>query len=115
MKNRGATLRRLRELNKLSQRDAAHLVNCSVGWLSGIENDIPTCKITDEKLAELLSKYNYDSYKRDIQGWLSRVNSHRQEFTFEGATLKYLRKKSGKSLEEVADLVKMSVAQIAPN
>lgn len=116
MKNQAAVLKKLRELNGLSIKEAAKLFNCSVGWLCGVENESLKCKITEEELQRLLSLYAYEKHSDNIRQWLSMrtIETARLEVSaFDGAVLRHLRKKSGRTLVETARILDCSVGDVA--
>lgn len=104
MKNRGVVLRKLRQVNKLNLKQAANVIGCSVGWLSGIENESAKCRIDDGEYQRILALYNSEQHKKLIHACLSQTKTTeiRKAISYDGPILKYLRLKSKKTIFAVA-------------
>jgi transcriptional regulator with XRE-family HTH domain len=115
MKNQAVILKRLRELKGLTVAEAASQLKCSVGWLSGIENDNSLCKIDQQRLQNILQFYEFDQQKEVIRGWLSRQLSEQgraEQLNLDGSILRFMREKANLTLSEASKLTGKSSANL---
>lgn len=54
----GVILRDLRLLNELSVRKTAQIINRSTGWLSELENQCGTAKISEKEFSRIIAALN---------------------------------------------------------
>lgn len=115
MKHPGVILRKLRQLHGYSMKFAAQKINRSVGWLSEVENQLGNSRIDETEYERILFIYEADKHQKLIHSWLSHVNSEKakkREISYDGAILKYLRIKAGKTLKEIAPQVECSASYL---
>lgn len=105
MNNYGVILRKLRELNQLTIKEAATRVQKSAGWLSEVENSKGTARIHPQEFERIVTAYNGESYRKQFGIWVAKAHkpsSTTNEIEFSGSVLKYLRKKTKLTLSAVA-------------
>ncbi len=97
MTNSGVILRKLRELNHLSLKQAALKLERSVGWLSEIENDKGFARIKQTEFDRIVAVYDGEPYRKQFGAWISHAKvevGKQNELSFDGSILKYLRTKA---------------------
>jgi len=105
MKNPGVVLRKLRERNNLKIKEAAKLIGRSVGWLSGVENEVQACRLKESEYQRILELYKAEDHQKLVHACLSQSRKPDEDTTpivYDGSILKYLRIKAGKSISAVA-------------
>lgn len=112
----GVILKKLREINQLSLKQAAQKIERSVGWLSEVENNKGYSRIMPHEFEKIIAIYGGDSYRKQFGGWIARSKISEQKprsLNFDGPILKYLRSKAKLTLEQVAVKMKMSAGYLA--
>ena len=115
MKDSGVILRKLRELNKLTVKQAAQKTGRSAGWLSEIENGKGAARLTGTEFERLVEVYGGNLYRKQFGLWIakSRMKVKPAEIEFSGSILKYLRNKVGFTLIEVARELKIAKSYLS--
>ena len=104
MNHFGIILRKIRTDNALTLKAASSLIQRSTGWLSEVESGKPSAKCSQAEFERIVAVYGV-SYDPRNYSHLYRAPSDsapNNEVVLDGAILKYLRTKSGSSLEEAA-------------
>ena len=105
MSHYGVILRKLRELNQLSIKEAAKRVGRSAGWLSEIENGKGAARIHPQEFERIVAAYDGEPYRKQFGIWAAKAHkptSAPREIQFSGSVLKYLRNKAKLTLEAAA-------------
>ena len=106
MESERVILKRLREINGLTIRQAAEQVGRSIGWLSEIETGSRKCALKVRDREKLMQLYKADKYKRQFGSWLTNAQkeTNKQKApSLDGAIYKYLRTEKAKmTLKKVA-------------
>lgn len=116
MNNYGVILRKLRELNRLTVKQAAQQIGRSSGWISQIENSRGGVRLEAIEFERIVAAYNGEPYRKQFGGWIARskINGHTsKEIAFDGPILKYLREKAGLTLEKVTQKVGFSIGHLS--
>lgn len=116
MNNYGVILRKLRELNRLTIKQAAKRIERSAGWLSQIENEKGAARIHPQEFERIVAAYNGQSYRKQFGAWVAKAHksiSAPSEVEFSGSVLKYLRKKAKLTLADVAKKIGLSKAYLS--
>lgn len=111
MNNYGVILRKLREINQLSIKQAAKKVERSAGWLSEIENGKGAARIHPEEFERIVASYNGGTYRKHFGLWVakqSKPDKSNQKVSFSGAVLKYLRKKAKLTIADASQQAAIS-------
>ncbi len=111
MNSYGVILRKLRELKQYQIKQAAQLIERSVGWLSEIENGRGSARIGLEEFERIVAVYDGQAYRKQFPAWTTHAQRYappKQPLGFEGAILRHLREKAGLSLDIAADKVGLS-------
>jgi transcriptional regulator with XRE-family HTH domain len=113
LENHGIIIRELRTLKDLSVRKAAALLERSVGWLSEIENGSGTARLSPDEFDRVVTALDGDQYRAMFKTWTANSkNRERTDKTYDGAVLKYIRKKKNLRLCEAAKLIGISVGYL---
>lgn len=114
MENYGLIIQHLRLLAGLSVREAAKKIERSIGWLSEIENNRGTARLTEKEFNRIVDLLDGTKHKAMFRTWVANYkNRERTDKTFDGAVLKFIRIKKGFNLEKAAKLTKLSASQIS--
>jgi len=115
MKNQGVILLKLRQQRALPIKVAAKLIGRSVGWLSGVENCKQNAKISDEEYRRILKVYGAENDSTKFASWVAveKRKGLKKTIKFDGAILKYLRKKNNLSILEVSKGIGFSIGYIS--
>lgn len=114
MESHGVIIRHLRTQNALSVQKTAELINRSVGWLSEIENQHGTARISEKEFARIVDILGGAQYSNQFKTWVaSAKNRNSSAKKFDGAVLKYIREKCGYSLHKAKALTGYSVAYLS--
>ena len=113
LENHGIIIRELRQHRRLSVRKAAALLERSVGWLSEIENGTGTARLTPDEFDRIVTKLDGDQYRSVFKTWAANAkNREKTDKTYDGAVLRYLRKKKNLRLCDAAKLANFSVGYL---
>jgi transcriptional regulator with XRE-family HTH domain len=105
MNHYGVVLKKLRELNQLTVKQAAQKIGRSSGWISQIENGKGAARLNAIEFERVVAAYNGESYRKQFGAWISRSKIQEQmphEISFEGYILKYLRRNAGLTVQQGA-------------
>lgn len=111
MDHYGVILRRLRELNQLTIKQAASRIERSAGWLSEVEGDRGLSKLMPSEFERIVAVYGGDRYRKQFGIWIAKAKTPYtppKETVFNGAILKHLRKKAKLTLDEAAEKIGLS-------
>lgn len=112
--NYGLIIRLLRERAQWSVREFAKRAKRSVGWVSEVENAVGTARLSETEFDRLVDLLGGHKDRGQFRTWVANYrNAERVDRTFEGAILKFLRRKKELRLEDVAKAVGLSVAQLS--
>ena len=103
MNQYGSILRTVRAHCGLSLKQAASMIERSVGWLCEVEAGKPSSKCSKEEFERIIACYGveFDARACGYMFWTHQTQSPEGN-SFDGAILKYLRTKSGSSLKAAA-------------
>jgi len=116
MEHYGVVLRKLRELNQLSIKEAAKHIKRSAGWLSEIENEKGSARIYPLEFERIVAAYNGEAHRPQFGIWVAKAykpEPTKKEICFGGSILRYLRKKAQKSLDTASQEVGLSKAYLS--
>lgn len=116
MNNYGVILQKLRELNRLTIKQAAKRIDRSAGWLSEIENGKGAARIHPQEFERIVAAFNGDSYRKQFGIWVAKAHkptSTPSEVEFSGSVLKYLRKKAHLTLADAARRIGLSKSYLS--
>ncbi len=111
MEHYGVILRKLRELNQLTIKQAASRIERSAGWLSEIEGGRGFSKLHPREFDRIVAIYGGDRYRNKFGIWIAKAKApytSPKEVVFNGAILKHLRKKAKLTLDEAAAKIGLS-------
>jgi transcriptional regulator with XRE-family HTH domain len=111
MDHYGVILRKLRELNQLTIKQAASSIERSAGWLSEVEGGRGLSKLMPSEFERIVAIYGGDRYRKQFGIWIAKAKAPYvppKEVVFNGAILKHLRKKSNLTLDEAAEKIGLS-------
>lgn len=111
MNHYGVILRKLREISRLPIKEAAKRIERSAGWLSEIENGKGAARIHPQEFERIVAAYGGEPYRKQFGIWVAKQHKPdkaNQEVSYNGAVLKYLRKKAKLTIEEAAKRVSLS-------
>ncbi len=116
MNHYGVILKKLRELNQLTVKQAAQKIGRSSGWISQVENNRGAARLKAEVFERIIVAYNGESYRKQFGAWISRSKIQEQapqEISFEGSILKYLRTKAGLTVQQGAKKAGLSKGHLS--
>ena len=116
MNNYGVILRKLRELNRLTIKQAAKRIERSAGWLSEIENGKGAARIHPQEFERVVATLNGEPYRKQFGIWVAKAHkpdSPLNEVEFGGSVLKYLRKKANLTLADAANKIGISKSYLS--
>lgn len=112
MDHYGVILRKLRELNQLTIKQAASRIERSAGWLSEVEGGRGLSKLIPSEFERIVAVYGGDRYRKQFGIWIAKAKAPYtpppKEVAFNGAILKHLRKKAKLTLDEAAEKIGLS-------
>jgi transcriptional regulator with XRE-family HTH domain len=92
MENYGVIIRHLRALARMSVRETAQKIQRSIGWLSEIENNSGTARLTESEFDRIVELLEGNKHKAMFRTWVATYkNRERLDKTFDGAVLKFIR------------------------
>ncbi|MBS1983246.1 MAG: helix-turn-helix transcriptional regulator [Bdellovibrionales bacterium] len=102
-------------MNQLTIKEAAKQVGRSAGWLSGVENHQSQSRLLPEEFDRIVRAYGGEAHRRKFGVWVAQVENRAwvPKISFKGSVLKYLRKKTGMRLKEVASRVDLSAGYLS--
>lgn len=107
--NNGVVIRKLRQLQGLSVQQFAKKIGKSRGWVSGVENCIGRCRVSDEELDRIVKLLGAAKHRPMFRTWVAnQKNAERVDRSLEGAILKFVRTKKRLRLEDVANAAGLS-------
>lgn len=116
MNHYGVILRKLRELNQLTIKQAAQQIERSSGWISEIENGKGAARLKASEFEKIVEAYNGEEYRKQFGGWITRAKLQDQaprEVSFNGPILKYLRTKAKLTIEQAAKKAGLSKGHLS--
>lgn len=117
MNHHGVILRKLRMINQLSIKDAAQRIGRAAGWLSEVENGKGSARIHSQEFDRVVGIYGGEAYRKHFPLWVAssckKQEVIKKDIEFTGSILKYLRKKTGITLETAADKVGLSKSYLS--
>lgn len=116
MNHYGVILRKLREISRLPIKEAAKKIERSAGWLSEIENGKGAARIHSQEFERIVTAYGGDAYRKQFGIWVAKQHKpdrSQEEVSYNGAVLKYLRKKAKLTLTEAAKRVSLSKSYLS--
>ena len=113
-RNYGLIIRHLRLQASLSVRIAAKKIEKSIGWLSEIENSRGKARLNEREFNRIVDLLGGKSQSQMFKTWVAiHKNSNRVDRTFDGAVLKFIRRKKAISLACAATLTGLSVGYLS--
>ena len=110
----GLILRHLREQTGLSVRKLSEKIGKSIGWISEIENNTGTARLTDPEFERIVAVLDGGKHREMFRTWVANYNNGtRVDRTFDGAVLKFIRRKKELSLDAAARLAQVSAAHLS--
>jgi transcriptional regulator with XRE-family HTH domain len=117
MDQQGVVLRKLRQLNGLSVKQASEKIGRSGGWLSEIENGRGSARIHSREFERIVSVYDGERYRKQFSIWIANAHKtghgNEYEISFTGAVLKFVRIKAGYRLTAAAQSLGMGKSQLS--
>jgi transcriptional regulator with XRE-family HTH domain len=114
MEKHGLIIRHLRTLASLSVRDAARKIGRSTGWLSEIENNTGTARLSETEFDRIVDLLDGSKHRAMFKTWASSLKRGALvERTYDGAVLKFIRLRKGLSLREASRLARLSPGYIS--
>ncbi|MFZ4403014.1 MAG: transcriptional regulator [Pseudobdellovibrionaceae bacterium] len=116
MNHYGVILKKLRELKKLTIKQAARQIERSAGWISEIENGKGAARLNEIEFERIVKIYDGEPYRKQFGGWITRSKlalTPSKEISFDGSILKYLRTKAKMTLAEASTKVGVSYGHLS--
>ncbi len=114
MENYGIIIRHLRGLAALSVRECALKIGRSTGWLSEIENQSGTARLSESEFNRIVDALEGRQRRTEFKTWVANQrNEARTIRTFEGAVLKFVRKRKGLTLRQASSRIGMSPSRLS--
>lgn len=112
--NYGIVLKLIRQKCGLSIRELARRSGKSVGWISEVENGKGLARLRETEFNRLVELLEADRLRPMFKTWVANhKNAKNTDRQFDGAILKFVRKKSGLSLSKVAKSLNLSSAHLS--
>lgn len=112
--NHGIIIRHLREENGMSVRKCAATIGRSIGWLSEIENQSGTAKLTEFEFERIIKILGGQHKRALFKTWIANhKNKQKGDKTLDGAVLKHIRKKKKLTLAEAAQVTGLSAGYLS--
>ena len=112
--NYGLILWSLRKKAGFSVRGMSKKIGRSIGWLSEIENNTGTARLTEHEFDRIVSLMDGDKHRPMFRTWVAQHrNSERFDNTFDGAVLKFLRMKKGLNLINASNAASLSPSYLS--
>ncbi len=112
--NYGVILKQLRKHLGLTLAELSQRIGRSKGWLSEIENGTGRCLIPDKEFQRIVDGLDAQKLKPMFRTWAANHKKFEKvDRSLEGAVLKYVRKKKGLKLAEVAKQVGLTSGQLS--
>jgi transcriptional regulator with XRE-family HTH domain len=112
--NCGIILRQLRKLKGLSVQQTANVIGRSTGWLWEVENGKGRCRLTNTDFEKLIAGLDGNKHRSMFKAWIANhKNYERTNKTFDGAVLKFIRKKKRLPLWEAAGRIGISAGYLS--
>ncbi len=109
LENHGIILRELRRLAELSVQQAAIKIGKSSGWLCEVETGSGRCRLKSSEFDRIVQILDGVQYRSMFRTWVANhKNAERVDKTFDGAILKFIRRKKELSLQTAARLAGVS-------
>lgn len=107
MGHQGVILRKLRQLNSLTIKQASERIGRGAGWISEIENGKGEARIYPAEFERIIAAYNGESYRKQFSIWIANASKGGvpKHSGYSGAIIKHLRKKSGFTLKGAASKI----------
>lgn len=114
MDSYGTIIKKVRNSENLTLKEAALKLNVSVGWLSEVENNRGKAKLTKQKYEEIINLLNGKKYKPLFGRWvLAESKKEKCLPLLIGPTLKHYRKRANLKQSEAAHLLGFSTAYLS--
>ncbi len=116
MNHYGIILRKLRELNSFTVKQAAKKIGRSSGWISQIENGKGLARLAQDEFERIVTAYNGEPYRKQFGAWIARSKikeSTVDDINFDGSILKYLRRKANLTLEVASKKAEISFGHLS--
>lgn len=112
--NYGLILQHLRQQAGLSVQKFAEKINRSVGWVSEVENNRGTSRLTEKEFDRIVELLDAGKHREMFRTWVANhKNAERVDRTFDGAVLKFIRLKKQMLLKDAASRARMSVGYLS--
>jgi transcriptional regulator with XRE-family HTH domain len=112
--NYGLILKLIRQKSDLSVRELARRIGKSIGWISEVENGSGLARLSEGEFNRLVGALGADKYRPMFKTWVANhKNAQHTDRLFDGAVLKFVRKKKDLTLKEVAKRIELSSAHIS--
>lgn len=109
LESHGTLLRELRKRAGISLQILADKIGRSSGWLSEVENDVGTSRLSSREFDRIVDVLGFTKDRHLFKTWMAGLkNQERASKVFDGAVLKFIRIKKGLSLAEAAQKVGLS-------
>ena len=114
LENHGIIIRELRKLSGLSVQKAAKILGHSTGWLWEVECGSGRCRLTTSEFDRIVDVLDGAKHRPMFRIWVANhKNDERKDKSFEGAVLKFIRKKKGLRLSAAANLSGLSCSYLS--
>lgn len=113
-RNYGLIVKHLRTMAGLSVQLLAKKIGKSAGWVSEIENENGRCRLTEQAFEQIVEALDGKSRRAMFRTWVANhKNLERVDRTFDGAVLKYIRRRQGISVPTAAQLTGLSMSHLS--
>lgn len=107
--NYGIIIRHLRKQAGLSVQKLARKIGKSAGWVSEIENNTGTSRLSEKEFERVVQLLDGSRHREMFRTWVANHhNAERIDRTYDGAVIKYIRLKKEISLKKAANLTGLS-------
>lgn len=112
--NYGLILKLIRQNSELSVRELAKRSGKSAGWISEVENGAGLAKLHEREFNRIVTLLGADKHRPMFKTWVANhKNAQLTDRLFDGAILKFVRKKKGLQLKQIAQELHLSSAHLS--
>lgn len=116
MDHYGVILRKLREINHLTMKQAGARIGRSAGWLSEVENGKGASRLLPSEFERIVAAYGGEAYKKQFGLWIAKSKAPPEppkDVILSGAILKHLRKKAKLTILQAAQAIGVSSSYLS--
>ena len=114
MESYGVIIKQLRTLKGLGVRATAKKIGRGIGWLSELENNCGTARLTEIEFNRIVEVLEGTKLRPMFKTWAAIAKNRDQVAkTFDGAVLKYIRLRKEITLAKASQLTGLSAAYLS--